>query len=312
MELRFVFSMTYGSQDQSYLGPSLEPLTLKYRFKILCSAPDLRITPFCLKRFLPMDVEAITTIPLSFGDRADRLGCWNLVNVGGELPIVDLLLHLFSSLPKDHMDVVCVLFWALWNRRNNFLHNGVVKEVTDTFDSKCLLLLEYRESSNKLTVSLPNLAPSSSSRWSSPRAGGLKFNTDATFLAREDFIGYGDVIHDEFGNVLVCWIIWVTGCFYVEVGELIAIREGLRLAVNFGCPLAETESDSLLAVNSISNSQQNKVLLFCCRKNSTPHTGTLLRWRSLRSAPGRAATNLHDGLAEISSNLIVLLHVLWL
>ncbi|PON76733.1 Ribonuclease H-like domain containing protein [Trema orientale] len=125
----------------------------------------------------------------------------------------------------------------------------------DTFDSACLFLLEYRESSSKLTVSSPNLALSSSSRWSRPRVGGPKLNTDAAFPARESFIGCGGVIRDEHGSVLVCWPIRVVGCFNVEVAELIATREGLRLAVEFGCPLAEIETDSLLVVHSISSPQ---------------------------------------------------------
>ncbi|PON83098.1 LOW QUALITY PROTEIN: Ribonuclease H-like domain containing protein [Trema orientale] len=152
------------------------------------------------------------------------------------------------------MDVVCILLWAMWNRRNNLLYNGVLKDIMDTFDSACLFLLEY-ESSSKLTVSSPNIALSSSSHWSRPRVGGLKLNTDAAFPTGENFIRCGGVIRDEHGSVLVCWAIRVVGCFNVEVGELIAIREGLRLAVEFGCPLAEIEIDLLIAVHSISNPQ---------------------------------------------------------
>ncbi|PON72774.1 hypothetical protein PanWU01x14_062430, partial [Parasponia andersonii] len=72
-------------------------------------------------------------------------------------------------------------------------------DVMDTFDSAFLFILEYRDSSSKLTVSSPNLALSLSSRWSRPRIEGLKLNTDATFLDGENFIGCGGVIRDEQG-----------------------------------------------------------------------------------------------------------------
>ncbi|PON46332.1 hypothetical protein PanWU01x14_252190, partial [Parasponia andersonii] len=60
-------------------------------------------------------------------------------------------------------------------------------------------------------------------------ARDLKLNTNMASPAGEHFIGCGGIIRDEHGNVLVCWAIRIAGCFNVDVGELIAIREGLRL-----------------------------------------------------------------------------------
>ncbi|PON54463.1 hypothetical protein PanWU01x14_195420 [Parasponia andersonii] len=44
------------------------------------------------------------------------------------------------------------------------------------------------------------------------------------------------------------------GGFHVVTAELLAIREGIRLAIEFGCPLNTIESDFLRAVQAINHS----------------------------------------------------------
>ena len=81
--------------------------------------------------------------------------------------------------------------------------------------------------------------------------GCLKLNVDAAVFEERDVIGIGGTIRDHDGVVLVCWALQLTGNFDVLTSELLAIREGIRLAIEFGYPLDEIDSDSLLAINAI-------------------------------------------------------------
>ncbi|PON42149.1 Ribonuclease H-like domain containing protein [Trema orientale] len=106
----------------------------------------------------------------------------------------------------------------------------------------------------------PKSAAVVSSHWRRPALGCLKLNVDAAVFEGGDAIGIGGIIRDSEGVILTCWALKVTGRFDILSAELIAIREGIRLAIDFGCPLHEIESDSLLAVHVISQPQPFSVV----------------------------------------------------
>ncbi|PON89584.1 Ribonuclease H-like domain containing protein [Trema orientale] len=101
----------------------------------------------------------------------------------------------------------------------------------------------------------PKSAAVVSSQWRRPALGCLKLNVDAAIFEGGDAIDIGEIIRDSEGVILTCWALKVTGGFDVLTTELITIREGIRLAIDLGCPLHEIESDSLLAVHAISQPQ---------------------------------------------------------
>ncbi|PON99904.1 Ribonuclease H-like domain containing protein [Trema orientale] len=112
-------------------------------------------------------------------------------------------------------------------------------------------LSEFQNSkyaSEPLSVLVHN-PPSSS--WSRSFSD-LKLKTDATVWPRVLGFGFGGVICESSRLVLACWSCYIPGSDDVEVCELLALREGIKLAINFGCILDEIESDSLAAVNAIS------------------------------------------------------------
>ncbi|POO03622.1 hypothetical protein TorRG33x02_008270 [Trema orientale] len=86
--------------------------------------------------------------------------------------------------------------------------------------------------------------------WSRP-SNNLKLNTNATVWSGVRSFGCGGVIHESFGLVLACSSCFLPSLDDIEICEFLALREGIKLTIDFGCILDEIESDSFAAVNII-------------------------------------------------------------
>ncbi|PON99299.1 hypothetical protein TorRG33x02_048420 [Trema orientale] len=152
-------------------------------------------------------------------------------------------------------ELICVVLWAIWTRRNNKLFNGVSKDTLELSDL-CQYYLEELQAC-KLHIELAPSVPHSSGIgvWNKPWVGCLKLNVDTVVYSGLNFIGVGGTIRDHEGAILVCWALKISGRFDILTSELLAIREGVRLAIEFGCPLHEIEYDSLLTITAINHVQ---------------------------------------------------------
>ncbi|KAK3210656.1 hypothetical protein Dsin_015362 [Dipteronia sinensis] len=65
--------------------------------------------------------------------------------------------------------------------------------------------------------------------WHPPPSGGLKLNTDATVPQGGNSFGIGAVIRDSEGKIVLALSKFAHSCFFVEVCEALALREGLCL-----------------------------------------------------------------------------------
>ncbi|PON87286.1 Ribonuclease H-like domain containing protein [Trema orientale] len=164
----------------------------------------------------------------------------------------DILISYSMIAEVAFLEVFCVLLWAIWNRRNDVLHNQNSKEAAALLDWVQSFLFEFQDGLKIVNVYSicqgRNLV-----KWCKPSSGSLKLNVDAAVIKDSGVIGVGGAIRDLEGLVLACWSLQLVGYFDIVTSELLAIREGVRLAVEFGCPLASIESDSLSAVQAISS-----------------------------------------------------------
>ncbi|KAK3230131.1 hypothetical protein Dsin_002012 [Dipteronia sinensis] len=71
--------------------------------------------------------------------------------------------------------------------------------------------------------------------WQPLPHGCLKLNIDAAIRGDKGFIGVGVVIKDDSSLIVVVSSKILVGNFQVEMGELLALREGLLLVKNLGC-----------------------------------------------------------------------------
>ncbi|KAL5851372.1 hypothetical protein ACOSQ3_006490 [Xanthoceras sorbifolium] len=92
--------------------------------------------------------------------------------------------------------------------------------------------------------SQPPRQPCSAS-WSPPPAGSLKFNTDAAVKSDFSVMGSGAVVHDDQGKVVAASAKPLLGFFPAELGELLALREGLLLAKELSLVIEWVELDAV-------------------------------------------------------------------
>ncbi|PON36604.1 Ribonuclease H-like domain containing protein [Trema orientale] len=129
-------------------------------------------------------------------------------------------------------------------------YDGYLRDASELIDFAQMFLSEFQNfkcASEPLPVLVRN-PPSSS--WSRP-SSSLKLNSDAAVWPGVSGFGCGGVIRESSGLVLACWSCFIPGSDDVEVCELLALREGIKLAFDFGCIFDEIESDSLATVNAI-------------------------------------------------------------
>ncbi|KAJ1437894.1 Ribonuclease H-like superfamily [Sesbania bispinosa] len=96
------------------------------------------------------------------------------------------------------------------------------------------------------------LHPEASLRWSPPESDWFKINVDDSFILHTQLMGAGGLIQNSFGR-------WIRGfSSFEDVGdillaELLAILRGLQVAHSLGLQFIVCESDSISAVDLISN-----------------------------------------------------------
>ncbi|KAL5825472.1 hypothetical protein ACOSQ3_021535 [Xanthoceras sorbifolium] len=101
--------------------------------------------------------------------------------------------------------------------------------------------------------SQPPRQPCSAS-WSPPPAGSLKLNTDAAVKSGFSVMGSGAVVRDSQGKVIAASAKPLLGFFPAELGELLALREGLLVAKELSLIIEWVELDAANAVARIFNS----------------------------------------------------------
>ncbi|PON90597.1 Ribonuclease H-like domain containing protein [Trema orientale] len=167
--------------------------------------------------------------------------------------MADILFGLSHRLMKNAFELIYVVLWSIWNRRNNILFNGVIRDVLDLLDWAQCYLMEFQVSKTQTEVFTSTPLFSGNIGWSRPVEGELKLNVNVSVLEGSSVIGVSGTIRDSEGVVLTCWDLKLIGGFDVVIAELLTIREGIRLAIEFGCPLHTIESDSLQAVQAINH-----------------------------------------------------------
>ncbi|KAK0584714.1 hypothetical protein LWI29_017547 [Acer saccharum] len=88
------------------------------------------------------------------------------------------------------------------------------------------------ELQNTLTALAKNVnlqAKQFGTTWNPPPKGSLKLNTDVAIRKGHQFIGVGGVIRDGRGKIIAAVYKAVDGLFSAEIGECMALQEGLLI-----------------------------------------------------------------------------------
>ncbi|KAK1582859.1 hypothetical protein Q3G72_018956 [Acer saccharum] len=158
------------------------------------------------------------------------------------MPCIDITFLLSDKLRKDELESWCMVAWGIWSYRNYFIHNNIVKPPLVLLDWVFDLLKEFHSSSNISCNRIISTGQADAAMaWIPPPSGTLKLNSDAVVKDGSPHIGLGAVIHDSTGKVIAA----LAGNFSTEIGEFLAIREGLCLAKRFQLKVSWGEGDAM-------------------------------------------------------------------
>ncbi|KAL5555878.1 hypothetical protein UlMin_038114 [Ulmus minor] len=160
----------------------------------------------------------------------------------------ELLRSASECLKSDKMELLCILLWRIWFRRNKWIHEKIWLD-----DNSCLAwaqqhLEDFKTASNKQTI--PHI-PIAAHPWKPPEMGIVKINTDAAWCNRTKKFGLGVVIRDHSGSILGSAATPVSSFVSVDVAEGWALEKGARLAKYLGFSAIELESDCLGVVMAL-------------------------------------------------------------
>ncbi|TXG67441.1 hypothetical protein EZV62_008716 [Acer yangbiense] len=121
-------------------------------------------------------------------------------------------------------ELLCVLWWRVWKRRNQVIHGLLVLPVSEIYEWGANFLHEFREACkighNGQPVSSLVL------RWQAPQVGAFKINTDASLCTCDKVSGIGVVIWDSDGRVRASLCQNLSANCQPQIAEALAILKG--------------------------------------------------------------------------------------
>ncbi|KAH7544499.1 hypothetical protein JRO89_XS15G0175400 [Xanthoceras sorbifolium] len=162
---------------------------------------------------------------------------------------LDFSLACFSILLVHEMELLLVLLWRFWFRRNRAVHSAPLLSVEDTVGWSERFLVDFQAA-----VAVPSVrCDLVVERWLAPSPGWVKINSDVAVDVRGRRLGFGVVIRDCTGKVLVSYMSLLLGLFSSDIGEALPILLGLRLAIDMGLSTVCVESDAASVVKQLSS-----------------------------------------------------------
>ncbi|TXG66527.1 hypothetical protein EZV62_007802 [Acer yangbiense] len=143
-----------------------------------------------------------------------------------------------------------MLAWAVWGNRNLLFNTGHSKPPVLVATGAESLLTEFQRSKRALAPHVQSDPSRGGLDWIGPPHGQFKLNTAAASCTQGLSIGVGAAIRDDKGLVLAARSNRLPGKFTAELGEMMALREGLQLAhfYNMKVDLAEVISPKVVSI----------------------------------------------------------------
>ncbi|KAL5800890.1 hypothetical protein ACOSQ3_032522 [Xanthoceras sorbifolium] len=185
---------------------------------------------------------------------------WDILNLQCHISCFDLILWVFVRAKRAELEEFCMILWGVWSERNAVCHSKSPRFSADLVSWSLSLLREFQGTQKVFGSPLQPPRQSRSSPWLPPPAGSLKLNTDAAVKSGCSVLGSGAVVRDSQGKVVAASAKPLVGFFPAELGELLALREGLLLAKEFNLIIAWVELDAVNVVTRVLNSLSSSVL----------------------------------------------------
>ncbi|KAH7575832.1 hypothetical protein JRO89_XS02G0228900 [Xanthoceras sorbifolium] len=179
------------------------------------------------------------------------------------LEVLDILGGVSGLINREQLAWVCVLMWCVWWNRNLAVHGGFVRDVVALSGWAADFFKEFQHS---------------------------QLNSDVAVRVDSGLVGVGAVIRGVSGDIVAAVSKKFPGFFSAEVGELIALREGLLLVKSLGLKICVAEVDASNVASMVNEAGSSlgdasfiveEIKVLCsevgdCRCLSVPRSGNRL------------------------------------
>ncbi|XP_050254879.1 uncharacterized protein LOC126700728 [Quercus robur] len=171
------------------------------------------------------------------GNKLIWKGIWNLQEGDVELrkcigqkflPFVDLLAILFLRKDRLDIDLLAVIMWLIWGRRNASCMGESILEYRQIWAKAKLYLLDFKtaqKDDRRLTTTVIRVP-----RWIPPIHNHFKINFDRAVFSEMDTAGLGVVIRDSYGRVVGALAERIPITISATMVEALACRRALNFA----------------------------------------------------------------------------------
>ena len=172
------------------------------------------------------------------------------IGAGPDSSFMDMFVWLKSKLDTGSLLEAMALAWGAWSYRNSVVHNEPWNNIDVGVAGFLKLVLDYKGYATAVHQATSFTPIVSRACWCPPRVGRIKINTDVAVLA-DGRVGLGVVARDWEGRILLIGVRWVRAHWKAALGEAMAARYGLQLAIEHGYGEIELESDAYNLVKAV-------------------------------------------------------------
>jgi hypothetical protein len=141
------------------------------------------------------------------------------------------------------MESACVILcgcWAIWMERNAVWHGESSRSISASVKWAMETTYDLAQLGNMKQPKVPKVK----SVWRKPNKGTVKINVDAGFTDLDRQGTTGVVVRDHNGRLIVGQALWYEHAASSLIMEAMAIRDGVRLALDRSFPSVEIETDA--------------------------------------------------------------------
>lgn len=163
----------------------------------------------------------------------EAVGMQNVVSVGENDEVLDVLRRIFESIDRDQCVMVGLFCWSLWFHRNKWVWERTNITVFGVKDLGLNLLADWRRT-KETGNSSRGCKPIYSRSWEKPPEEWVKVNIGAACRNGTDFVGVGCVMRDGMGQFMRARSNLVRGRMHAREAEAISLKEALSWTKEWG------------------------------------------------------------------------------
>jgi ribonuclease HI len=169
--------------------------------------------------------------------------------------VVALFIHMQSALSATDFEAFVAVAWSCWNGRNDEVFARRRVPPTEVVNRALHYIEEFRLANSSGVPA--RTGQRGHRRWPPPPIGATAVNVDRALSRASDYCGSGGVLRNSEGRVLGSFIAPLRQPLSPLLAELMAIIEGMKVAIEMGLGLIRVLSDCETAVLLIKGSHRS-------------------------------------------------------